>query len=147
MAKRIDPCRKSPLERLQDLEDGFREADGRGTGAKYLERVLLASDSLPNAVKFFGYAFLVGALPPTEDGEARALEALEAAERYLPVAREEMGAEVTRRLPELVFLERGVALRSDRAEYEEAIRLCDLALSLGYGKAFEARRRSFERLV
>jgi len=147
VAKRIDPCRKTPLERLQDLLEGAREAELRGTGAKYLERVLSASDSLPNAVKFFAWARLVDACPATDDGESRALEALAEAERYLPVAQEEMPQEVARQLPEMRFLEKGVALRSERAEYDEAIRLCDLALGLGLGKAFEARRRSFERLV
>ena len=47
----------------------------------------------------------------------------------------------------LRFLERGIALRSERAEFEEALRLCDVALSLGLGEAYERKRASLLRMT
>lgn len=150
MAKRVEPSRKSPLERLDDL---FRGADEAGydapARAKYVRRVLEASDSLPNAVKFFANALLAEACAGlgTEAGDDEALDATAEAERHLDAARDEMPREIPKRLPDLVFLEKAVGLRADRAEFDDALRLCDLALALGGGKGFEARRRSLERLV
>lgn len=150
MAKRIEPSRKSPLERLDDLFRGVDEVGYEPAArAKYVSRVLEASNSLPNAVKFFANALLTEASASlgTADGEEAALEALSEAERNLPAARDEMPREILKRLPGLAFLEKAVAIRADRGEFDEALRLCDLALELGGGKGFEARRRSLERLV
>lgn len=141
MAKRLEPKRKSPDERLDDLLGGYREAALRGEGAKYAARALESSNSLPNAVKFFAYAFLAA---DTSD-EEEALDALKMAESYLEVARAEMERHFTRELPHLRFLERGIALYSDRAEYAEAVRLCDVAIGLGLGGAYERKRASLER--
>lgn len=143
MAKRIEPCRKSPEERLDDLLSGHREASLRGEGAKYAGRALASSDSMPNGVKFFAYALLAADAPDEDE----ALEALEAAERYLDVARVDLGRRFAKELPELRFLERGIALRSDRAEFEEALRLCDLAIALGLGEAYARKRASLARMV
>src|SRR5512140_937241 len=119
MAKRIEPCRKSPEERLDDLLAGHREAAMRDEGEKYVTRAIEASDSMPNGVKFFAWALLADA----SKDEEKALEALANAERYLEAARSEFGRRFGRELPALRFLERGVALRKDRAEWDEAIRL------------------------
>ena len=143
MGKRVEPCRKSPEERLDDLLTGHREAVLRNEGAKYLSRAIEASDSLPNAVKFFAYALLAAESPDEE----RALEALEAAERYLPAAQKEMPRPLARELPELAFLERGIALRSERAEFDEALRLCDRALELGLGREYERKKASLLCMV
>lgn len=143
MARRVEPCRKSPEERLDDLLRGYREASLRGEGGRYAARVLEASDSLPNAVKFFAYALLAEGAGDEDD----ALDALSRAEAYLPVAREELGRRFARELPSLRFLERGIALRSDRGEFEEALRLCDLAIALGLGAEYERKRSSLERLA
>jgi hypothetical protein len=143
MAKRIEPCRKSPEERLDDLLSGHREATLRGEGAKYVSRVIASSGSMPNGVKFFAYALLAADAPDEDD----ALEALATAEGYLDVARQDLGRRFTKELPELRFLERGISLRSDRAEFEEALRLCDLALDLGLGEAYARKRASLARMA
>jgi len=143
MARRIEPCRKSPEERLDDLLSGHREAVLRNEGAKYVSRAIEASDSLPNAVKFFAYALLA-----QEAGdEDEALAALASAESYLPNAQKEMPRRLAKELPDLRFLERGIALRSERADFEEALRLCDVAVSLGLGLAYERRKSSLQRMV
>ena len=143
MAKRIEPCRKSPEERLDDLLTGHREACLRNEGAKYVARAIASSDSMPNGVKFFAYALLAADAASEEE----ALEALEAAEGYLEVARRDLGRRFTKELPQLRFLERGIALRSERGEFEEALRLCDLALSLGLGEADGRKKASLVRMV
>ena len=143
MAKRIEPCRKSPGERLDDLLAGHREASLRGDGAKYAARAIVSSDSMPNGVKFFAYALLAADAADEEE----ALEALGTAERYLEVARTDLGRRFAKEVGELRCLERGIALRSDRGEFEEALRLCDLALGLGLGDAYARKRASLLRMV
>ena len=143
MAKRIEPCRKSPEERLDDLLSGHREATLRNEGAKYVARAIESSDSLPNGVKFFAYALLAA----DARDEDEALEALETAESYLEVARKDLGRRFTKEVGELRFLERGIALRSDRGEFEEALRLCEVALGLGLGEAYARRKASLLRMV
>lgn len=143
MAKRIEPIRKSPEEILDDLLAGYRDAALRNEGAKYVARVIASQGSIPNAVKCFAYAFLAA----DEPDEEAALEALGKAESYLEVAREELPRRLARELPGMRFLERGIALRSDRAEYDEAIRLCDVAIELGLGDAYARKRASLERLA
>ncbi|MGZ6971477.1 MAG: hypothetical protein ACXVID_07435 [Thermoanaerobaculia bacterium] len=149
MARRIEPSRKSPAERLEDLLAGHRDAPFPEGAAKYLERALSSSDSMPNAVKFFAWALLVAAAAAlgTPEGEGRALEALAEAEGYLPVAQDELGAHFTRERAGLAWLEAGISILTDRAEFDEALRLCDLALSLGYGRAYEAKKNSLLRMV
>ncbi len=142
MARRVEPCRKSPEERLDDLLAGHREAALRNEGAKYARRAIEQSDSLPNGVKFFAWA-LLAADAPNED---EALAALAEAEGYADVAREDLGRRFAKEVGELRFLERGIALRSDRAEYEEAVRLCDVALALGLGGPYERRKASLLRM-
>ncbi|MCK6684182.1 MAG: hypothetical protein L6R30_17410 [Thermoanaerobaculia bacterium] len=143
MAKRIEPCRKSPLERLEDLLAGHREASLSNQGEKYVRRAIEASNSMPNAVKFFAYALLCAEAAAEDD----ALEALGRAEEYLEIARRELGRRFDKELPGLQFLERGIAIRSDRGEYDEALRLCDLALGLGLGASYERRKSSLLRMV
>ncbi len=149
MARRIEPSRKSPAERLEDLLAGYRDAPFPGGAAKYLERAIASSDSMPNAVKFFAWALLVSASYAfgTPEGEDRALEALVEAERYLPTAEDELGAFLTRERDELKWLEAGISLLADRAAFDEALRLCDVAISLGYGRAYEAKKNSLLRMI
>jgi hypothetical protein len=149
MARRIEPSRKSPAERLEDLLAGHRDAPFPIGAAKYLERAIASSDSMPNAVKFFAWALLVAASAGlgTPEGEDRALEALAEAERYLAAAQGELPAILARERDELKWLESGISLLSDRAAFDEALRLCDLALSLGYGRAYEAKKNSLLRMI
>jgi hypothetical protein len=104
---------------------------------------------MPNAVKFFAWALLVSASAAlgTPEGEDRALEALVETECYLPAAQLELGAFLVRERDELKWLETGVSLQADRAAFDEALRLCDLALSLGYGRAYEAKKNSLLRMT
>jgi hypothetical protein len=143
VAKRVEPSRKSPEERLDDLLGGHREATLRNEGAKYARRAIEQSDSMPNGVKFFAWALLAADAPD----ENEALAALAEAEAYLDVARQDLGRRFTKEVADLRFLERGISLRSDRAEFEEAVRLCDVALALGLGAPFERRKASLERMV
>ncbi|HEY3351066.1 MAG TPA: hypothetical protein VGM13_14905 [Thermoanaerobaculia bacterium] len=143
MARRIEPCRKSPEERLDDLLAGHREATLRNEGAKYARRAIEQSDSLPNGVKFFAWALLAADAPDEDE----ALAALAEAEGYLDVARQDLGRRFAKEVADLRFLERGISLRSDRAEFEEAVRLCDVALVLGLGTPYERRKASLLRMV
>jgi hypothetical protein len=149
MARRIEPSRKSPAERLEDLLEGVRDAPFPAGAAKYLERAISSSDSMPNAVKFFAWALLVPAAAglATPEGEDRALEALVEAEGYLPAAQLELGAFLLRERDGLKWLESGISLHTDRAAFDEALRLCDLALSLGYSRAYEAKKNSLLRMI
>jgi hypothetical protein len=142
VARRVEPCRKSPEERLDDLLAGHREAALRHEAAKYVRRAIEQSDSLPNGVKFFAWALLAAEAPDEDE----ALAALAEAEGYLEVAKVDLGRRFTKEVAELRFLERGVALRSDRAEFEEAVRLCDLAIALGLGTPYERRKASLLRM-
>jgi len=143
MAKRVEPSRKSPEERLEDLLEGHREAALRNEAGKYVSRAIEASDSLPNAVKFFAYALLA----QEAKDEDEALDALERAESYIPAAQKEMARRLAKELPGLRFLERGITLRTDRAEFDEALRLCDVAIGLGLGAAYERKKASLLRMV
>jgi len=143
MARRVEPSRKSPDERLDDLLGGHREATLRNEGAKYARRAIEQSDSLPNGVKFFAWALLAADAPDEDE----ALAALAEAEGYLDVARQDLGRRFTKEVADLRFLERGISLRSDRAEFEEAVRLCDVALEVGLGTPYERRKASLLRMV
>ena len=76
-----------------------------------MRRAIEQSDSLPNGVKFFAWALLAADAPDEDE----ALAALAEAEGYLEVAREDLGRRFTKEVAELRFLERGIALSSDRA--------------------------------
>lgn len=144
MAKRPDPKRKSSEDFLQDLRKGHAECFGHVEGRRYLEKVLSAQHSLPNAVKFFAYDLLVEDAYQ-EGATAKALEAVAGAREYLAAAQGEWPRETREYLPQLRFCERGSSLLADEGDLEGAIALCDLALELGLGRAYEARRQSFER--
>lgn len=143
MGKRIEPERKRADERLDDLLSGHRDAALRGEGARYVRRALASSDSMPNGVKFFAYALLAA------DAEAddEALAALATAVELLDTARRDLGRRFEVELPALDFLERGIAIRSGRCEFEDALRLCDLAIALGLGGVYARKRTSLERMT
>lgn len=148
MAKRQEPKRKTPADMLEDLRAGHQEfsAISPAEAQRYLEKVLSAQHSLPNAVKFFAHDFLVEATYLVGDRE-RCLEAIGAAQRYIASAQEEAERDLKAYLPELRFCERGIGIFSEAGEIENAIALCDLAIDLGLGKAYEAKRQSLERRI
>lgn len=146
MSKRTEPKRKTSADMLADLRAGHQAAAGRGPAEaqRYLEKVLAAQHSLPNAVKFFAHDLLVEAT--YQGGQPdRCLEAVAAAQRYLPHAQDEAERDLAAYLPELRFCERGIGLWAEAGELDPALALCDLAIALGLGKAYEAKRQSLER--
>lgn len=146
MSKRQEPKRKTPADILQDLRTGYQEASfhGPADAQRYLEKVLSAQHSLPNAVKFFAYDLLVEA-SFSAGNEERCLEAIAHAQRYLPSAQAEAQRDLQAYLPELRFCERGIAAFADSGDIEQAMALCDQALELGLGRAYENKRQSLER--
>lgn len=146
MAKRQEPKHKNPAEVLQDLRAGYQEAvgDGPAEAKRYLEKVLASQHSLPNAVKFFAYDLLAEASYQAGD-PARCLEAVGLAKQYMEAAEEDAPRELKAALPELRFYERGIGLLADEGEIEQAIALCDQAIALGLGRAYEGKRQSLER--
>ena len=146
MSKRNEPKRKTPADFLADLRAGHQDAEGHGPAEakKYLEKVLSAQHSMPNAVKFFAYDLLVEAAYQAGD-PIRALEAVASAKQYLEAAREDATREVKDYMPHAKYLERGIGLMADEGEIEEAIAMCDEAIALGLGRAYEAKRQSLER--
>ncbi len=148
MSKRTDPCRKRPAEILADLLEGHRQAalEGPAQARKYLERVIDGNKSLPNASKFFVYDLLAEACAKT-GAEERRDEAVAQALRYLPFAQEDAPRECKAYLPEIRCFERGIAAAVDGGEFEQALTLCEQAVALGLGRAYEAKAQSIRRLV
>lgn len=146
MARRPEPHHKTPAEVLADLRAGYDEAMGFGPieARRYLEKVLAAQHSLPNAVKFFAYDLLAEAAYACDDPE-RCLEAVAATRQYLPAAQADAPRDLSDYLPQLKALERGISVLADQDRIAEALELCDLAIELGLGKAYEGKRRSLER--
>lgn len=146
MARRPEPHHKTPAEILADLRTGHDEAMGFGPAEarRYLEKVLASQHSLPNAVKFFAYDLLAETAYASDDPE-RCLEAVAAARQYFPAAQADAPRELTDYLPQLKALERGISVLADQDRIAEALELCDQAIELGLGKAYEGKRRSLER--
>ncbi|MDB5101021.1 MAG: hypothetical protein JWM80_5442 [Cyanobacteria bacterium RYN_339] len=144
MAKRPEPKRKSAEDFLADLRKGHGECFGHLEGRRYLEKVLSAQHSLPNAVKFFAYDLLAEDAYH-EGATAKCLEAVAGAREYLEAAQEEWPRETKEYMPSVRFCERGSSVLADEGDVEGAIALCDLAIQLGLGKAYEAKRQSLER--
>ena len=127
---------------------GHDEARGGGPekGKKYLLNFIGRADSLPNAVKFFLHdllaedAFQCGDTETCRDAVARAAD-------YLPVAQADAPQGFRSYRPSIRLFERGIALAIDDGEFEEALSLCDRAIALGMGKAYEAKRASIERMM
>ncbi len=148
MSNRKEPIRKSPAEILVDLLSGHDEAriGGAEKAKKYLQNFIGRANSIPNAVKFFLYDLLVEDAFQSGDFEA-CLSALEAAHAYLPVAREELSQGFCSYVPSIRLFERGIGLAIDEGEFEKALALCDEAIALGLGKAYEGKRASIERMT
>jgi hypothetical protein len=148
MADRREPIRKTPAEILTDLMDGHREArlGGAEKGKKYLLNFIERANSIPNSVKFFLYdllaedSFQCGDTGTCHDAVAKALG-------YLPVAREEEPQGFRSYCPSIRLFERGIALALDEGEFEEALSLCGQAITLGLGRAYEAKQASIERMT
>lgn len=143
MARRVEPVRKSTKDTYADLLAGHQAAGQPGPteALKYLDRTLTAQHSLPNAVKFFAWDFVVAATAELglwercADAVARALE-------HLPAAEADMPAELRQALPTVALWERGIAARLELGDFEGALHLCDDAIRRDLGAHFEAKRGS-----
>lgn len=144
MAKRPEPKRKSSADFLDDLRQGRQACFGHLEGRRYLEKVLSAQHSLPNAVKFFAYDMLAEDAYH-EGATATCLAAVAGAREHLAAAQDEWPRETKAYLPGSHFCERGASLLAEEGDVEGAIALCDLAIELGLGRAYEAKRQSLER--
>lgn len=148
MSDRKEPVRKSPAEILSDLMAGHAEAlfHGPEKAGKYLSNFIGRANSIPNAVKFFLYDLLAEDAFQCGDSEG-VRTAVATAVAYLPVARDEMPHGFREYLPSIRLFERGIASAIDEGEFEQALELCDQAIKVGLGKAYEAKRASIERMM
>ena len=148
MADRRPPLRKSPAEILDDLMNGHREAllTDAETAKRYLLTFRDRNDSLPNAVKFFLHDLLAEDAYQTDDMEACRAAVAEAG-RYLPAAEAEMRQRFREYRPSIRMFERGIALAIDEGEPDRGLALCDQAIGLGMGPAYQSKRASIERMM
>lgn len=148
MSRRLEPNRKKPLEVLDDLLAGHREAayGGPVQAAKYLERALDGNKSMPNACKFFVYDLLAEAAAAAGNG-TRSREAVLAAQVHLSDAQADAPRHLQDYLPDVRFFERGIAHAVEDAEPEKGLQLCDEAEALGLGKHYAAKAHSIRRMM
>lgn len=145
MARRPEPVKKTTPEILQDLRDGFREADivGPAQALKFLERTQESQHSLPNAVKCFLYDLLADTRARLGDWEG-CDAAVKGALANLAAAEADLGAELKRSLPAMACFERGIQARTELGDFHGALELCDEAVRRGLGAHFEAKRDSLD---
>ena len=148
MSRRPEPNRKKPLDVLNDLLDGHREAaiSGPEVAAKYLERALQANKSMPNASKFFLYDLLAEA-SAASNNRARCQEAIALARKHLPDAQADAGRHFQEYLRSIRLFERGIALAVEDGDHAAALALCQEALELNLGKFYEAKADSIRRMA
>lgn len=148
MADRRPPIRKTPAEILADLLEGHREAliSGAETAKKYLLKFSERNDSIPNAVKFFLFDLLAEDAYQCDDLAACRL-ALAGAALHLPAAQADMPARLREYGPSIRCFERAIALTLDDGELEQALALCDDAISVGLGPVYASKRASIERML
>ena len=148
MADRRPPIRKSPTEILDDLINGHRDAliTGDETAKKYLLKFRERNDSLPNAVKFFLHDLLVEDAYKTDDVETCRTAVAETG-RYLPAAQADMLQRFREYHPSIRMFERGIALAIDDGDFDRGLALCEEAIALGMGPAYESKRASIERMM
>jgi hypothetical protein len=143
MSRHLTPVKKKPLEILADLRDGVRNAaiSGPEAAVRFLERTITSQHSLPNGVKFFAWDLFAEYCHQTGDF-ARCETAVNNALSHWEDAVAEFPLEVKKSLPELKFLERGIAVRSEAGDFAGALALCDFAVAHGCGAHYEAKRDS-----
>jgi hypothetical protein len=149
MADRIEPIRKTPAAILDDLLSGHEQAlqvGGPEKGRKYLQNFIDRANSIPNAVKFFLFDLLAEDAFRSGDSQACAAAVARAVD-YLPAAQSEMAQKFREYAPSIRFFERGIGLALDDGEFEQALSLCDQAISFGLGKTYAAKKASVERMM
>jgi hypothetical protein len=63
------------------------------------------------------------------------------------VAQAENSRQLTEYLPRLRFVERGISIMVEAGEFETALSFCDLAIEIGLGKAYAAKKASIEKMM
>jgi len=146
MADRRKPVTKKPDEILDSVFTGHDEAalNGSAKAKQYLLDYLDKYNSIPNAVKFFIYDLLAEDAYQCDD-HALCREAVARAEQYLPQARSESAYRFGKYLNNIRFVERGIAVMAEAGEFDRALALCDLAIGIGLGKVYAAKKASIER--
>ncbi len=146
MSRRLEPNRKKPLDMLNDLLAGHQEAayGGPEPAAKYLERALVANQSMPNACKFFLYDLVAEATAALGQTD-RCRQVVELAKAHLEAAQTDAPKHLQTYLPNIRFLERGIGQAVQDGRVEDALALCEQASTLGLGKHYEAKAASIRR--
>ena len=146
MSRRPEPNRKKPLDVLNDLLDGHREAaiEGADNAIKYLERALAGNKSMPNATKFFLYDLLAEACAVANKPE-RCQEAVDLARKHIPDAQADAPRHWQDYVRSIRMFERGIALAVENGQTDQALELCQQALDLGLGKFYAAKADSIRR--
>ena len=148
MVERRKRIIKKPDEILDNVFVGHSEAllSGSEKGKRYLLNFIEKFNSIPNAVKFFIYDLLAEDAYQTDD-LVLCRQAVERASEYLKEAQEKNTSQLTKYLPELRFIERGISVMVEAGEFETALSFCDLALTIGLNKAYAAKKASIERML
>lgn len=148
MAERRRPLIKKPDEILENVFAGHREAlvGGSENGKRYLMNFLEKFNSIPNAVKFFIYDLLAEDAYQVDD-LVLCRQAVAHAGKYLEAAQVENSRQLAEYLPTLRFVERGISIMVEAGEFETALSFCDLAIEIGLGKAYVAKKASVEKMV
>ena len=146
MAERRRPLVKKPDEILQNAFVGHSEAlcGGSENGKRYLVNFLEKFNSIPNSVKFFLYDLLAEDAYQVDD-LVLCRQAVDRAGEYLEEAQAKNGRQLAEYLPVLRFLERGISIMVEAGEFEEALSFCDLAIEIGLGKEYTAKKASIEK--
>ena len=146
MAERRRPLVKKPDEILQNAFVGHSEAlcGGSESGKRYLVNFLEKFNSIPNSVKFFLYDLLAEDAYQVDD-LVLCRQAVDRAGEYLEEAQAKNARQLAEYLPVLRFLERGISIMVEAGEFEEALSFCDLAIEIGLGKEYTAKKASIEK--
>lgn len=148
MAERRKRLVKKPDEILENVFVGHSEAllGGSERGKRYLLNFLEKFNSIPNAVKFFIYDLLAEDAYQVDD-LLLCRQAVERAGEYLEEAQVKNSSQLSKYLPALRFLERGISTTVEAGEFETALSFCDLAIEIGLDKSYAAKKASIEKML
>jgi hypothetical protein len=148
MAERRRSVTVKPDDILEKVFVGHDEAllGGSENGKRYLLNFLEKFNSIPNRVKFFIYDLLAEDAYQVDD-LVLCRQAVDRAGEYLKEAQAENSRQLAEYLPALRFIERGISVMVDAGEFETALSFCDLAIEIGLGKAYVAKKASIEKML
>ncbi|MFH2137453.1 MAG: hypothetical protein ABII88_02955 [Candidatus Omnitrophota bacterium] len=148
MADRRRAIVKKPNEILENVFAGHHEAlfGGCENGKRYLLNFLEKFNSIPNSVKFFIYDLLAEDAYQVADLDL-CRQAVDRAGEYLKDAQAENSRELAEYLPALRFAERGISIMVEAGEINKALSFCNLAIEIGLGKAYSAKKASIEKML